>query len=356
MLITIVSFLAVIAVLIIAHELGHFITAKAFGVKIEEFGLGYPPRLFGLKRGGTIYSLNALPLGGFVKMTGEEDPKAAGSLASKGVGTRLIVLSAGSLVNALLPLILFSIALMLPHVVVNQQVVAKEVATDSPAEMAGIQTGDIFISVNGKPVNNTFDLTRYIDLNLGKEITILVEHSDLTTEEVALIPRWQPPPEQGAIGLAIDVDLANATEVVATESLPFWKAIPLGINQTIETLLLFKNAILGILLGTTELEPVGPVGIAQITGEVAKAGPSPLLEWTSIISINLAIINLLPLPALDGGRIAFVLLEWVRRGKRISPQKEGLVHMIGFVLLMGLILAITYQDIMRIISGDSPIP
>lgn len=352
MLITVVSFLAVIAVLIIAHELGHFLTAKAFGVKIEEFGLGYPPRLFGLKRGGTIYSLNALPLGGFVKMAGEEDPKAKGSLASKSIGARLIVLSAGSLVNALLPLILFSIAFMLPHDTIVGQVVIEEVAADSPAALAGIEPQDTVISAGGKKINNNMELSRYIQLNLGKEVTFLVEHADLSREEVTLIPRWQPPPGQGATGIVIK----TVEPTIVREQESIWRAIPLGINQTIETLALFKNAILSIFLGTTELEPVGPVGIAQITGEVAKAGPSPLLEWTSIISMNLAIINLLPLPALDGGRIAFVLLEWVRRGKRISPEKEGRVHMIGFILLMGLILAITYQDIMRIISGDSPIP
>ena len=352
MLVTIVAFLAVIAVLIIAHELGHFFTAKAAGVRVEEFGLGYPPRLLGLKRGPTTYSLNAIPLGGFVKMAGEEDPKVPDSLASKSIGTRLLVLSAGSIMNALLPLLLFSMAFMIPHDIVVGQVLVEEVAPGSPAEMAGIEAGDTIISINDKELNNTVDLSRYIQLNLGQEITILVEHSDLSQEEVTLIPRWQPPQDEGAIGVAVRTN----EPTTISQSEPFWRAIPLGVNECIETFILFKNAILSIFLGTIDLEIGGPVAIAQITGEVAQAGISPLLEFAAFLSINLAIINILPLPALDGGRIVFVLLEWVRRGKRISPKKEGLVHLIGFAMLMGLILAITYQDIVRIISGDSLIP
>ena len=130
----------------------------------------------------------------------------------------------------------------------------------------------------------------------------------------------------------------------------------MGVNGCIETLILFKNGIISVIIGAAPAGVTGPVGIAQLTGEVAKAGISPLLEFAAFLSINLAIINMFPLPALDGGRIVFVLLEWVRRGKRISPKKEGLVHLIGFLMLMGAILAITYQDIVRIVSGESLIP
>jgi regulator of sigma E protease len=127
----------------------------------------------------------------------------------------------------------------------------------------------------------------------------------------------------------------------------------MGASECVEVFVLFKNTVLGWFIGAAAPQLTGPVGIAQLTGEAAKAGISPLLEFTGFVSINLAIINLLPLPALDGGRIAFVLLEWVRRGKRVSPKTEGLVHLIGFAMLMALILLITYQDIIRIITGDS---
>jgi regulator of sigma E protease len=352
MLTAILSAIGIIVVIIIAHELGHFITAKASGVKVEEFGLGFPPRLFSIRRGETLYSLNAIPLGGFVKMAGEEDPKAERSLASKGIGTRLMVLSAGSLMNALLPLLFFSIAFMIPHDVVIGQVVVEEIATGSPASRAGIRAGDTIISVNNKEINSTLDLSRYIQINLGKEITFLVEHSDSSKEEVQLVPRWQPPQGEGAVGVAI----RTLEPTIVSQSEPFWRAIPMGVSQTIETLVLFKNGILSLIIGAVPMEVTGPIGIAQIATEVAKAGVSPLLEFAAFLSINLAILNILPLPALDGGRIAFVLLEWARRGKRIAPKKEGLVHLVGLFMLMGLILAITYQDIMRIISGDSLIP
>ena len=351
-LISVVSFLVVIMVLIIAHELGHFLTARATGVKVDEFGIGFPPRLLSIKRGGTLYSLNAVPLGGFVKMAGEEDPNVPGSLAAKNIATRLLVLSSGSLVNFLLPLLLFSIAFMIPFNMVTGQVIAEQVAPDSPAARAGIRPGDTILSVNNKPVDNNGDLHRYIQLNLGKEVNILVRHSDLTTENVQVVPRWRPPEGQGAIGIVMGISDATVT----SQRYPFWKAIPMGVRASIETFTLFKNGIVSMIIGAAPVAVAGPVGIAQLTGEVARAGISPLLEFAAFLSINLAIINIFPLPALDGGRIAFVLLEWVRRGKRIPPKAEGMVHLIGFIMIMAFILAITYRDIVRIISGESLMP
>jgi len=355
-IITILAFLGVLAVLVIAHELGHFATAKAFGVRVEEFGLGFPPRLLSVRRGETLYSLNAIPLGGFTKMAGEEDPKVPRSLASKGAGTRLIVLSAGSIMNALLPLLLFSIAFMVPHDMLIEPTVVEKVAPNSPAAAAGIEPGDTLLGINGKPVNNFNEFHRYVQLNLGKEISILVEHSDSITEEIQVIPRWKPPEGEGAIGIERDIEFALSNRTIASQHEPFWKAIPMGASECIETFVLFKNAIIGLFIGAVPLQLTGPVGIAQLTGEVAKAGISPLLEFAGFISINLAILNILPLPALDGGRIVFVLLEWVRRGKRVSPKTEGLVHAIGFAMLMALIIVITYQDIIRIITRESFIP
>ncbi|MFC2011362.1 RIP metalloprotease [Chloroflexota bacterium] len=348
-LITVVSFLVVIMVLILAHEFGHFITARATGVKVDEFGLGFPPRLISRKRGETLYSLNAIPLGGFVKMAGEEDPNVPGSLASKSIATRLLVLSAGSLMNFLLPLLLFSVAYIIPYNQVIGQVIVENVGQDSPASIAGIKPGDTILSVNDKPVYNTGDLHRYVQLNLGKKINILIQHANFTTEKVQVTPRWKPPEQQGAIG--IEMSLSNST--ITSQHYPFWKAIPLGVGACIETFVLFKNGIVSMIIGTTPVAVTGPVGIAQLTGEVAMAGISPLLEFAAFLSINLALINIFPLPGLDGGRIAFVLLEWIRRGKRISPKAEGLVHLIGFLMIMAFILAVTLQDIIRIINGES---
>ena len=348
-LIAIVSFLVVIILLVLAHELGHFITAKAKGVTVVEFGVGFPPRLFGVKRGGTIYSVNAIPLGGFVKLAGEEDPKVPGSLASKSIGTRLLVLSAGALMNFIVPFLLFSVAFMIPHQVLEGNVTVEDVSPGSPAEGAGITKGDTLLAVNGNTINNTADLSRQIQLNLGTPIRISFRHADGTAVTATVTPRWKPPAGQGAVGVLT----MTANSKVVNQSLPFWRAIPDGVVSCIQTFVLFKNGIISMIIGAVPAQFTGPVGIAQLTGEVATAGIGPLLEFAAFLSINLGIFNIFPLPALDGGRIAFVLLEWVRRGKRIAPRKEALVHGIGFALLLVFFLAVTYGDIARIIHGQS---
>jgi len=350
-IVTIIIGLLALSVLVFVHEFGHFITAKLSGVKIEEFGIGYPPRLLSIKRGETLYSLNAVPFGGFTKMAGEEDPKVERSLASKSRGIRLLVLSAGAIMNLLLPVLLLSIASMVPHNMVSGQVSIVEVAPNSPAARAGIAAGDTLLSVNGKPIRNTGDLHRHIQSNLGNEISVSVRSNE-SIEEVRLMPRWKPPEGQGAIGIAT----TTLNPTLTRESLPFWRAIPAGAVDSIEMFVLYKNGIISLIIGAIPVQMTGPVGIVQVTGEVARAGISPLLEIIAVISMAIGLTQLIPLPALDGGRIAFVLLEWARRGKRVSPRREGLVHLIGFVVLMGCMLAITYQDIIRIISGESLIP
>jgi len=352
MFISIVAFLGVVMVLIIAHELGHFVTAKISRVAVDEVGLGFPPRLLSLKRGETRYSLNAIPLGGFVKMAGEEDPRAPGSLAGKSTGARLLVLGSGSMMNFLLPLLLLSIAFMVPRDVTVGQVLVAEVAPASPAARAGIESGDILLEMNGDLIRNTGDLQRNVQLNLGQEVTLLVKHGDDTTGEVRVTPRWRPPEGQGRIGVAV----RTVSPTTVREYYPFWQAIPMGVDECIKIFTLFKNGIISMIIGTERALVAGPVGIAQLTGEVDKAGLSPLLEFAAFLSINLAIVNIFPLPALDGGRIVFVLLEWVRRGKRVPAKVEGMIHWVGFMLLIGAMLLVTYQDILRIITGESLIP
>jgi regulator of sigma E protease len=180
----------------------------------------------------------------------------------------------------------------------------------------------------------------------------MVRHVDDTVEEVRAIPRWQPPEGEGAIGVAVK----TVSATIVRQSYPFWQAIPMGVRECIDTFVLFKNGIISMIIGSAPRVVGGPVAIAQITGEVAQAGISPLLEFAAFLSINLAIINLLPLPALDGGRIAFVLLEWIRRGRRVPARIEGMIHMAGFALLIALIVLVTYQDIIRIASGESLLP
>lgn len=346
---TVVSFLGILISLTIAHELGHFFAAKKFGVKIEELGLGYPPRLWAIRRGETVYSLNAVPLGGFTKMLGEEDPSQPGSLASKGIGARIAVMSAGSLMNALLPILLLSISFMIPHDLVIEKVFVSEVIPNSPAAFAGIQPGDQILEVNWVTVHNTGDLKRSIYLNLGREMDIRVMRPDLTTKNVKLTPRWKTPGDQTATGLVA----AAANSQVVQKSYPFWFAIPLAVHETVGIFIVFKNALVSMLLGIIPIIITGPVGLAQIVGEIAKGGIHPLLQLAALFNVNVALFNLFPLPALDGGRIAFVVLEWIRGGKRVSARIEGMIHGIGFALLLAVLVLITYQDILRIVHGET---
>ncbi len=349
---TTVSFIGILILLVFAHEFGHFITAKLARVKVEEFGIGFPPRIASFKRGETTYSLNAIPLGGFTKMLGEEDPTLPGSLASKSIPIRLLVLSAGSVMNILLPILLLSISFMIPHDMLLEKVQVQEVASGSPAQIAGIQPGDTILAINDRTIKNRGDVGYIIQLNLGSEVNMLLQRDELGQQEVTLEPRWKPPEGQGATGISI----IGVDSTVVRESYPIWKAVPSSVTHCWEVLVLFRNEVVGWFIRGKAPQLTGPIGIATLTGEMAKAGISPLLEFAALISINLAIINLFPFPGLDGGRLIFVALEWVRRGKRISPKREGLVHLIGFIVLILLIMVISYYDIANIIHGESVLP
>ncbi len=350
--ISVVSFIGILIVLVFAHEFGHFISAKLARVKVEEFGIGFPPRIFSFKRGETTYSINSIPLGGFTKMVGEEDPSLPGSLAGKSIPVRVLVLSAGSLMNILLPIFLFAISFMIPHDVTLEKVQVQEVAQGSPAQTAGIEPGDRILEINGHTIQNRGDVGYYIQLYLGIKTNILLQRDEQPPNEVALVPRWKPPAGQGATGITI----TGVDSATVRESEPFWKAVPSSVVYCWDVLVLFRNELIRWFIGGTAPQVTGPIGIAEITGQVAKAGASPLLEFAALISINLAIINIFPFPGLDGGRLIFVFLEWARRGKRISPKREGLVHLIGFAVLMLLILVISYYDIAHIIHGESVLP
>ncbi|TET75315.1 MAG: PDZ domain-containing protein [Dehalococcoidia bacterium] len=352
MVVTIIVFILILGLLIFVHEMGHFIAARLTGVKVEEFGMGFPPRLFAIKRGETVYSLNLIPLGGFCKMLGEEDPSEPRSLASKRPLTKLFVLGAGPVMNAVLPIVLLTIAFMIPRQVVIGDVVIEEVAPNSPAAEAGIEPGDTVLSINGHSIQNIGDLIYDVHLSLGEETTLELEAEDGSQKVVTLVPRWAPPEGEGPVGVALS--LANTYEV--SEHYPFWEAVPKSATTLWETFELIRNEVRSWFARGTAPQVGGPVAIFQITGEANAAGPSYLLQFAAFLSLNLAIINLLPLPALDGGRIVFVLLEVVRRGKRVSPRTEGLIHLVGFMMLIGLILVITYFDILRAIRGESMVP
>jgi regulator of sigma E protease len=355
----ILTFVGILIGLIVVHELGHFVAAKLTGVQVVEAGLGYPPRIWGKEFRGTIYSINVIPLGGFVRMLGEEDPSDPASLAAKPAWARLIVLSAGSAMNFALPFVLFTISFMIARDVPIGLTQIVQVMDGSPAQEAGLQEGDVIFAINGHEVRNTQEVGTQIRLNLGETLTLRIRR-EAEFIEVPVHARWAPPTyideegkeeRQGPTGILIAPLYPGMTE---SESFPFWEAFPKSIDTTFQVLALARNEVISWFKGGGRPQVAGPVGIAQVTGEVVEEeGYRPLLDFAALLSINLAIINILPLPMLDGGRIMFVLLEVVRRGKRVAPEKEALVHLIGLTLIIGLAIVITYFDVLRVLRGES---
>jgi regulator of sigma E protease len=224
------------------------------------------------------------------------------------------------------------------------------VAPQSPAEEAGLKPGDIIFAIDGDKVRNVREVSLAIRLNVGETVDFNVKHSDGVVENIPVHARWTPPEGQGPTGVQIG-SLYSFTE---KESFPPWEAIPKGWTATIDSLILARNEVISMVKGGSGPDVTGPVGIAQATGEVVEqSGWQTLLEFAALLSINLAIINVLPLPMLDGGRIAFVLLEIVRRGRRIAPEKEAIVHLVGLALIITSAVVITYFDVIRLIRGDS---
>jgi regulator of sigma E protease len=346
-LITVLEFLGVMAVVVIVHEFGHFAAAKAFGIKVNEFGFGFPPKVVRVfRKGETDYTINLLPIGGFVKLEGENDDSHPRSLAGKGIGTRVIVLVAGVFMNLVLAIVLLTGLFLFT----TDEIRIGQVAPGSPAEHAGVLPGDALLEVSGEPVKTFEELAGLIASAQGEEIEWLIKRDGIE-QRVYLAPRVEPPEGEGATGIGVEIGGVQRTSPTRSP----WDALFRGVELTWSVPGLLKDAITDWLVDDGPTPFAGPVGIAQTTGEVTReAGIISLVPLAAMFSISLAIFNILPIPALDGGRLLFVLLEWVRRGKRIPPEKEGLVHFAGFVALIVLVLGpLTYNDIARIVNGGS---
>lgn len=330
---------------LIAHEFGHFLLAKRNGVKVEEFGIGFPPRLIPLGRWGeTVFSLNVIPFGGFVKVAGEDDPSVEGGLASKPKGVRAQVLLAGAAMNLLLAFLLFSGAFMSGYPYPLYQVKVFEVAPGSPAEAAGIKPGDIILSADGVNFREPEELSAYTDAHLGQEITLQVKRGE-EMFSVKVVPRPSPPPGEGPMGIKIGMAYTKKPA-----SLPI--AVAMAALSIIKALLLIITVPVQVILGLlpiSVLRPVGPVGAVQMMTDVAEQ--SSLMGWwypffsvAALLNVALAVSNLLPIPGLDGGRLLFVVFEAIKK-RRIDPRRESWVHMIGIAFLLTLMLVITFFDI-----------
>jgi regulator of sigma E protease len=342
------AFLPILSLMMFVHEFGHFLTARLFGITVLEFGFGLPPRLWGFKRNGVIYSINWIPFGAFVKMLGEEDPTAPDSFASKPRGVRAIVLAAGSAMNFLLAVVAFSLVYIVgvPGVVPDGPVKLAEVAQDSPAAAAGLQAGDVITSFDGQPssVQSFRDATQ---AHLGTPVQLEVSRGNQTLS-VNLTPRANPPEGQGAIGIVLAGGLIRLNPVAAVGQ---------GFMQTVRAIgatLSVPKMLFDGSLAPGDARLIGLVGMAQATSEtvtyVADTGFwYPLFILTGLFSSGLSIANMLPIPALDGGRLFFVLLEWIR-GRRVPPEREAAFHVVGIVVLLTLMVIISLNDVI------SPLP
>ena len=417
-MLTIIAFVLILSFLIFVHELGHFLTAKKAGVVVEEFAIGFPPRLVkvwqdigqitingydyligrrtripkNLQVGSRVrletisrpdgrqeiskievltadgdeaedidpadliveayqkpteYSINWIPFGGYVKMLGEEDPTAPGSFASKSKRARFIVLAAGAGMNLITAVLTFTLMFLTgtPEAVGPTLVV--DVAPNSPAEEAGLHPNDIIKQVDGLEVANSGELVDYINAHRGQEIILLVQRGSIE-RGLSLTPRLNPPPGEGAIGIMISTSTTSQriTKFSLGESLQMGTRATVG--MVVQTFAI-PIAVIRNVIPAEQARPVGPYGIYSLTDSAVDTSVEvgviyPLLLLTAILSTALAVTNLLPLPALDGGRILFILVEAIR-GKRISPEKEGAIHFIGLALLLTLMVVISYNDV-----------
>jgi len=374
MFLTIITFVIVLGFLVFVHELGHFIVARKTGTKAEEFGMGLPPRIIGIRRradnpkkwqwvgpkvkaeetANTIYSLNWVPVGGFLKIKGEnEDEIGSDSFSAKSAGRRSLMLAAGVIMNFIFAAILFSAAFMvgLPSAienntdlskVENRQVQIASVLPNSPAEQAGIQAGDIILNLDKLVPEEIDQIQNFVSSHENKEISLKIRRV-VDTLSINITPTYIKDANKPALGVGL-VEIGTIHY-----SLPeaIWRGIKSTINVTVEIAKVIGGLISSIFKGTSTGQQIaGPVGIAVLTGQFVKLGLAYVLQFAALLSINLGIINILPFPALDGGRILFIIIEKFR-GKAVSKKIENIIHTVGFALLILLIVFITYKDISR---------
>ena len=324
-----IQFIGGIAILIFIHELGHFIAARLLKVEVEEFGFGFPPRAVKLfEAWGTKFTLNWIPLGGFVRPKGENDPSVPGGLAAASPWVRLGVLFAGPLMNIMLGVILSIIIIY--NLGEPDKVKIAQISENSPAVEAGLQVGDLILAVNDQEVHSSNELYNLIYDNLGL-LTVITYQRGEQIGETSLVPR-NPPPADGAIGIAMENVVRPTT---------WMKAIPRGGNAAYDYTRMVLSLPLRIAQGEVSPEegrPVGYKGMFDIYQEIRNP-----LYFFMIITMSLGIFNLLPIPALDGGRILLTLPE-ILIHRRIPPQYENMIHFVGFAVLLILLIYINIQD------------
>lgn len=360
---SILLFFIVLAVLILSHEFGHFISAKLSGVRVEEFGFGFPPRIWSAKKDETIYSINLIPFGGFVKIYGEEggESKNKKSFSSKPIYIRALILAAGVFFNLFLawPFLSAGYLIGVPMSMENNNfsgswiaekgVMVVQVQEKTPAEKAGLQAGDFLlqiISLQDNKILNVKDVKEvqdFIKNYAGTEVKVNYQRSGEKFSTLAT-PSVNPEEGRGSLGIMMDK--------IGIAKYPFGQAVWKGLKSTFRlTGLVAQNIFYFFSTLFSEKSMIsqvaGPIGIASIIGSATQAGLSYLLQLVALLSINLALINFIPFPALDGGRVLFLIIEFIR-GRPINQKFSNIANNIGFAILILLMIVITYQDILRI--------
>lgn len=354
MVFNVIIFVAILVALVLVHEWGHFIAARRAGMRVDEFGFGFPPRLFSLKRQGTMFSFNALPIGGFVKIFGEDANalKEPGSFASKSVGARAAVLAAGVAMNFIFAVVIFAIgygAVGLPEQISDAEarvqgipVQILTVALKSPAAAAGLRLGDSIIALDNKVLESVDDVQKYIESRRGSSVLFEIKRGhEIITKEVQV--RDKVPSGEGPTGIALGY--------TALAKFPWYQAIWEGGRLAVSVLAFIFVSIFELVKGLfvaggPQADFAGPVGIAALTFQLKALGLPYLIRFIGLLSVNLAVINILPLPALDGGRLLFLIIGKFK-GRPVSQRLEGAIHAVGFGLLILLIIAVTVHDITR---------
>jgi regulator of sigma E protease len=369
---TVAAFIGILVVLVLVHELGHFIVAKRAGITVEEFGIGFPPRVGSVMWRGTRYSLNWIPLGGFVRMLGEDGDVEVKRLREQGmneaevehamegafnrrpVWIRVMVLLAGVAMNFLLAAGLFAAAVSMPTLIGEGPLTVTEIQEDSPAD-GTLRVDDVIVGVDGLTFERSNELTEYVREHGGEPVELrVVRNGDEI--DVSVTPRVVTPEEraQGIGPIGFGYDPARIVEQPSTVTGPI-DAVARGTDLAWSLAVQIPGGLADAVGGLIGLNPDaadarGPIGIAQETGKVLEAPLVSQLTFIGLLSINLAVLNVLPFPPLDGGRIAVVLLEAVRR-RKLPAEREALIYLTGFAVLIALVILISIKDIQRLITG-----
>jgi len=369
---TVAAFIGILVVLVLVHELGHFLVAKRAGITVEEFGIGFPPRVGSVIWRGTRYSLNWIPLGGFVRMLGEDgnvelrrlreqgltdaeiERAMEGAFNRRPVWIRIAVLLAGVAMNFLLAAALFAVAFSMPRLVAHGPLTVTAVQADSPAE-GRLQVEDVIVAVDGQSFELSRELTEYIAEHGGTTVTLNVER-DGQPVEVRVIPRTVTLEDRergiGPVGFSYEPARLMEEPPLAGDPIDAaWRGTTAAATLAVQIPGGLADAVGGLIgLNPDAGDARGPIGIAQETGRILEAPLVSQLLFIGLLSVNLAVLNVLPFPPLDGGRIAVVVLEALRR-RKLPAEREALIYLAGFAVLIALVILISIQDIQRLITG-----